>query len=204
MSESTNIKIVRAAAELFAARGYSAVSTKDIAKLAGVNESTLFCQYGDKRKIMEAAMRYAVEAVTPERVNAALAIRDFEDAIRTLAHSLMERVTVPYMRLQYAFAMEMPRGSVDAFSRDQIRPVHEALVARIRREQRSGRVQSKVHPYAIARALICVLYGHATSVAFWGDEWKRVTRVKPDYVDNYVTIWLRGILVDSEHLRPRK
>lgn len=205
MTTDTNQRIVCAAIELFASRGYSAISTKDIAKAAAVNEATLFRQFGDKRSIMEAAIAHKIAtAMPPERIRAALAIRDFEDAMRTFARCVMSLFSTEYIRLTNAFAMEMPREAIDAFTRKHFKPAHDALAARIKAEQRARRVHATVQPYAIGRALICVLYGHAAAVAFWGDEWKRVTHVRPEHVENYVTVWLRGILLDSKHLPPCK
>lgn len=202
MANRTTERILLAAAEAFASHGFSAASTKDIAKAAGVNETTIFRQFHDKRSLLESAIRHEVTTVlNPDRIKDALAIRDFDDAMRTYARLLMELFSPRYVRLSSVYALEMPQSHIDAFTHKFIRPPHEALAARIRAEQRAKRVRSNIHPFAISRSLICLLYGHAASFAFWGKEWKRVTRVKPEHIDSYVTMWLRGALVESSHLR---
>lgn len=49
--------LVRGAArDLFAARGYQATTTRDIAAEAGVDEATIYRQFGSKRKLFESAV----------------------------------------------------------------------------------------------------------------------------------------------------
>lgn len=52
---STSDKIMLAAIELMAEKGYHGTTTKEIAALAGVNEVTLFRHFGSKQKLLEAA-----------------------------------------------------------------------------------------------------------------------------------------------------
>ncbi|MGF9914149.1 TetR/AcrR family transcriptional regulator [Paenibacillus ehimensis] len=57
-------KILLAAIDLMAEKGYKGVSTKEIAAAAGLSEMTLFRHFGSKQNVLEAAMDrfyYAVE-----------------------------------------------------------------------------------------------------------------------------------------------
>lgn len=68
-SSATKDTIVRAAADLFAERGYKATTTRAIADRAGVNEVTIFRLFGTKRGVLAAlgesfAQRMAGFAVT--------------------------------------------------------------------------------------------------------------------------------------------
>ena len=54
------IQIIEAAKELFASRGYKAVTTKEIAQVSRVNEVTIFRQFGNKEKLFEQVLIYAV------------------------------------------------------------------------------------------------------------------------------------------------
>ncbi|MFC0215075.1 TetR/AcrR family transcriptional regulator [Paenibacillus chartarius] len=54
-TESSSDKLLRAAIELIAEKGYNGVSTKEIAAAAGVNEVTLFRNFGTKLQLLEAA-----------------------------------------------------------------------------------------------------------------------------------------------------
>ena len=53
--QSTSDKILLAAIDLMAEKGYNGTTTKEIAAYAGVNEVTLFRHFGSKQKLLEAA-----------------------------------------------------------------------------------------------------------------------------------------------------
>ena len=48
MYDETQIKIMDATMTLIIEKGYSGATTKEIARLAGVNESTIFRRFGEK------------------------------------------------------------------------------------------------------------------------------------------------------------
>ncbi|AJY77970.1 transcriptional regulator [Paenibacillus beijingensis] len=52
---SSSDKLLSAAIELMAEKGYHGVTTREIAAAAGLNEVTLFRQFGSKQKLLEAA-----------------------------------------------------------------------------------------------------------------------------------------------------
>lgn len=52
---NTGDKLILAAIDLMAEKGYHATTTKEIAAAAGVNEVTLFRHFGSKQKLLEAA-----------------------------------------------------------------------------------------------------------------------------------------------------
>ncbi len=54
---ATDETVFDAALALLADRGYSGATTRGIAKAAGINEVTLFRRYGDKRRLILAAIR---------------------------------------------------------------------------------------------------------------------------------------------------
>src|SRR5690625_4984484 len=56
MSEDTKDKIIRAAIDLVDEKGYKGATTRMIAEVAGVNEVTLFRQFGSKQGVLEAAI----------------------------------------------------------------------------------------------------------------------------------------------------
>jgi AcrR family transcriptional regulator len=52
-------RVLRAAAQLFAELGYRGATTRRIAREAGVNEVTLFRQFGSKQELIRSAIRHA-------------------------------------------------------------------------------------------------------------------------------------------------
>lgn len=56
MYDETQLKIMDATMTLIIEKGYSGATTREIAQLAGVNESTIFRRFGEKKEIVVAAM----------------------------------------------------------------------------------------------------------------------------------------------------
>ena len=56
MFDETQIKIIDATMTIIVEKGYSGTTTKNIAKLAGVNECTIFRKFDGKKEIILAAM----------------------------------------------------------------------------------------------------------------------------------------------------
>ena len=81
----TKINLLRAAVELFAQRGYSAASVRDITKRVGIKESSLYKHFQSKDEMLETIFvnfRRDVEAILPplesiERIVEAMSLREF-------------------------------------------------------------------------------------------------------------------------------
>lgn len=61
-------RIVRAAAELFAERGFDSVSVADIAERAEVGRTTFFRHFGDKQEVVFAREQALLDALTVENL----------------------------------------------------------------------------------------------------------------------------------------
>ena len=83
MSEQTRENIMNAAQELFAESGYAAVTTKEIAKNAGISEVTLYRYFDSKRSLFNAI-------VTEHMHNHNLASYVENEATYDARHDLME------------------------------------------------------------------------------------------------------------------
>ncbi len=70
------IKIVQAAVEIFAEKGYSATSTSEIAQKAGVAEGTIFRHYKTKQNLL-----LAIVSPIMEKLVAPFVIRNFQEVL---------------------------------------------------------------------------------------------------------------------------
>ncbi|HEX7646356.1 MAG TPA: helix-turn-helix domain-containing protein [Noviherbaspirillum sp.] len=195
MANATDDKIIRAATELFAARGYAAVGTKDIARRAGVNESTLFRVFGGKRQVFDAVMRSLYQTLIPaEEVKRMMAAPDFEQAMREFADRLTRLYTQNYIRITVAVVIELKRPS--AHVRNVSSPIYAPVLRRIAREMRAGTLR-KMPPGRALRGLAFMIYAHAFTSALFGSEYRKLMAMRDDETGDYVDIWLNGLKPNS-------
>ena len=90
-------RIVRAAAELFAERGYAKVSVSDIAERAEVGRTTFFRHFGDKQEVVFAREEALLQALTAGKLGPTTAEdrspRSAVEALRPLVLQLCAHIT---------------------------------------------------------------------------------------------------------------
>ncbi len=84
MSSPAADKVLDAAAQLFAERGYQATTTRQLAERAGVNEVSVFRGFGTKQGVLAAVVQRVV-AEQPGRAASALAELPLAEAVSELA-----------------------------------------------------------------------------------------------------------------------
>ncbi|MEV8443619.1 TetR family transcriptional regulator [Actinosynnema sp. NPDC051121] len=82
-------QIVAAAFELFAERGFAAVTVADIAERAEVGRTTFFRYFGDKQEVVFSDEQAMVEALT-ERYRSAAPVTDLPGAVAQLREIVVE------------------------------------------------------------------------------------------------------------------
>ena len=97
--DQTGQNIIDAAMELVVERGYTATTTKDIAKRAGVNECTIFRKFKGKKEIV-------LQAMEQKRWHPDLEPEDFKNETGNLTEDLcqfariyMKKVTPEFVKL---------------------------------------------------------------------------------------------------------
>jgi AcrR family transcriptional regulator len=90
-------RIVQAADELFAARGFDDVSVSDIAARADVGRTTFFRYFGDKQEVVFAQEQQMLDAIAEvaqrQRFAAARTVTEAVEQLRPIVVSLCERAT---------------------------------------------------------------------------------------------------------------
>lgn len=66
--KNTSDRIIEAFLELFRTHGYKGTTTRSISELAGVNEVTIFRNFGSKKKVMEKAVESLVRNIELDRL----------------------------------------------------------------------------------------------------------------------------------------
>ncbi|HSK47418.1 MAG TPA: TetR/AcrR family transcriptional regulator [Coriobacteriia bacterium] len=154
MSPATDTaeKIVSAASELFAERGYAATTTRSIAERAGVNEVTIFRHFDNKLGILKAlGQRFAEKSAAHSLAE----LPDPTDARATLLalarREITESVENGGVALRLAFdAKSVPE--IGALMGEG--PGHnvEALAAYMADRQKAGDLRGDVEPRVLAEA----------------------------------------------------
>ena len=87
--ESTRSRLVEAASELFAERGYERTSTQDIARRAGLTTGAIYSNFRGKRELLLAAISQPAEALRSRVGGARRAGASALDLIRAGSHRLV-------------------------------------------------------------------------------------------------------------------
>ncbi|MFB3814981.1 MAG: TetR/AcrR family transcriptional regulator [Terriglobales bacterium] len=128
--QGTEERILEAAAQLFSRQGFNGTSTRAIARLADVNETTLFRYFVRKRDLFWAVIASRLQRVRMRRElqNSLASDADLEEVLPMIFEFLVQ--TVQYqpelMRLLYFSALEL-RPAAERICKDELGPIFAAI-----------------------------------------------------------------------------
>jgi HlyD family secretion protein len=199
----TRERILRASAEVFAARGYTGATTRAICAAAGVNAALVNYYFRSKSELYHAVVAMLFEntaqplTVLPDGVvDAASWRRALRDWVR-LALSISSAEQPPASWCASLMAQEqcLPSAMADEIHRRFARPVHESLRRLIRMGMRAPDDEMDLNLRASSVASQCVVYALR---AHWEQSFKpsEVSRQAwLDHVAAHITYGLLGGLV---------
>lgn len=197
-AETRRNQIVAVAAELFASRGFSGTTTKEIAEGAGVSEAIIFRHFASKDKLYAAILDHKVKQGT-ERIKAQLeeaAIRKDDRAFfGALALEMLDfhSKDQTFMRLLLFSALEGHELS-SIFFDSTARDIKNHIRKYIKQRSSDGAFRS-IDPAVAARAFVgMVLHQVQARTIFKDDDVKLSNR---QIADRFVEIFLNGVR-DSE------
>jgi AcrR family transcriptional regulator len=148
-------EVVQAATQLFAHQGYHGTSTREIARLAGISENTLFRHFEHKEDIFLSALQAALDGIKlrKELVEGMAACEPPEVVFPQVFSLLVDTVTFrPQLLSLLAVAMIELRWKAETICQKHLSPLfaifHEYLV----RNMESGHVR-KLDPSMVISAL---------------------------------------------------
>lgn len=131
----TEVRIVEAAVQLFARRGYKGTSTREIAHVAGLNEATLFRYFSRKADLFWTAIESRLDRLKlgRELQNGLSTDVDPEIVVPMLVEFMVEQMAQQpeLMRLLYVAGFELP--GADRMFREHLGPIFDAVNAYFRR-----------------------------------------------------------------------
>jgi AcrR family transcriptional regulator len=190
----TEVRIVEAAAQLFAQNGFKGTTTRDIAQLADLNEATLFRYFPRKPDLFWAAVESHMARVKLAR-----------DTQTRLASDDVPTVVVPLLvaflldsfhhqpqlrRLLHVAAFELPQSG--KMIREHLGPIFDMVCAYFKRCAEKGTV-AKVEPSLATLGLLGAVTAHqGLCLLFTGKEAPYANHQQA--LSAYVVLWLNGLL----------
>lgn len=141
-TEQTRAKLIKAATEVFANAGLTKATTREIARVAGVNEVTLFRHFQCKEQLLKAVIQQAVALQAESLAHQDEWTQDLYVDLRDYAR-LCSRVMVEHEALIRTFIGEAKRYPDAArqivYEIDQ--SLHQQMVTYLQKAQQNGKVR---------------------------------------------------------------
>lgn len=189
MYDETQQKILNSTMMLIMEKGYTATTTKDIAKKAGINECTIFRKFKGKKEIIEAAMSL------PEW-NPCLKENDFEytgELVKDLcsfAEIYSKKVTPKMVKI----SLGLRSPDLYEITKDGIREIPDifkkVLVNYFTDMQEQNKIQTD-DIESLAVAFLSMNFGYVFFKASFGDELTELQ--SKEYIESSVRHFVNGI-----------
>lgn len=189
MYDETQKKILNATMLLIMEKGYTATTTKDIAKKAGVNECTIFRKFKGKKEIIEAAM-------TLPEWNPCLKESDFKytgdliDDLCSFAEVYLKKVTPKMVKI----SLGLRSPDLYEITRDGIREIPDTFKKVLVQYFTQMRKQDKIQTEdieSLAVAFLAMNFGFVFFKASFGDELTELQ--SKEYIESSVRHFVNGI-----------
>ncbi len=189
MYDETQQKILNSTMMLIMEKGYTATTTKDIAKKAGINECTIFRKFKGKKEIIEAAMSL------PEW-NPCLKENDFEytgELVKDLcsfAEVYSKKVTPKMVKI----SLGLRSPDLYEITKDGIREIPDifkkVLINYFVEMQKQNKIQTD-DIESLAVAFLAMNFGYVFFKASFGDELTELQ--SKEYIESSVRHFVNGI-----------
>jgi AcrR family transcriptional regulator len=182
-------EIVAIAGELFATRGYSNTTVREIADAAGILSGSLYHHFDSKESMIEALMRDFLVRIEGEYAAVAAAGADPVTTLRELVHVAFgalatDRAAVAVMLNEYNVLVEHPRF---AFLLDAVEATERLWIEVLDAGMRAGDLRADVPADAVYRFLRDAIW---VSVRWYRPEGPQQA---DDIADDYLTVLLGGL-----------
>ena len=189
-------RVLRAATALFAVRGFQGTSTRDVAKRARVNETTLFRLFKNKQDLYLNVLNRKMGTGVPGWLLPVLrSSADPASVCTSLAKRIQEFFDPTFMRLLFFAALEKP-GLLRKRFRPTLLSFYETLGGQIQTRIDAG-VLRKLDAKLMGRAFVAMIVYHEIFGELLGG------RDFPgcngnEFVPVYTDIWLHGVYAPSD------
>jgi AcrR family transcriptional regulator len=194
-------QILRTAISLFAQRGFSGTTTKEIAKAAGVSEAMVFRHFSSKSELYDAildnrachdGMRFPWEE--SPAIQEAIRNKDDYAVFYNLALLAMtkQQSDEGFMRLLFYSALE-EHELAERFFSEFVSRVYEFIGAYIARRQADGAIRD-IEPRVVVRAFMGMMIHHSLNNILWDKQRRLLNITNEEAAKSFAEIILRGVL----------
>jgi AcrR family transcriptional regulator len=198
-SNPTRQRLIHAALELFAAQGVTETTTRQIAESAGVNEVTLFRQFGNKHGLLLAVIEEAAvfTQLGQTLVQQATPTSDLNKALKDYATACLQALEgVPEMvRSVVGEAGQFPSENREALGRG-FTQANRYVAEYFAKVIRHGQLHTHLPAEKLASLLNNMLLGYA--VLEFTSEFHHLWQNREDFLESLVTLFLRGAVSSSQ------
>jgi len=193
--EETRARIMQAASQLFAEKGFSGTTTRAIAERSGVNEVTLFRHFGTKENLAKAIMDQFGGLAIADDLSARFS-GDYVQDLTLVGHAMMKVMTErsDAMRMAICEAGNFPEfQQVVAENPRQLR----RMLARYFERQMDANLIHSGHPEVLAQAFLGMFFSYTVLRGFLLDSLQPEISSE-EIVEQFVTLFVRGTLINQE------
>jgi TetR/AcrR family transcriptional regulator len=170
-------RILEAAIQLFARKGFQGTKTKEISEAAGINEALIFRDFHSKEKLYCAILEYASSRINAERWIEELSAYAAQQNDQALFSKLAVRYIQSWVRERNLYRLMLysaleQHELARKFRERQIEPLERFIEMYVRSRQADGAFGS-ADPHAIARSFLNMCQHHVLRQVLYGDtgEW---------------------------------
>ncbi|MEJ6480976.1 TetR/AcrR family transcriptional regulator [Nostoc punctiforme UO1] len=190
-STLTRTRLIEAASQVFASLGVQGATTREIARVAGVNEVTLFRHFASKEQLLGAVIKNALALQTEALAYPEAWTQDLKIDLRQYAHlyNTMLEAQEDLIRTFIGEAKRHPEAAKQVIQ-EAAEPLREKLVAYLESSQKLGTVRVDLAPFPAVDMFTGMLLAGmlCRSAKFNQDSYSC-----EDYIETCVDIFVRGI-----------
>ncbi|WP_066379003.1 MULTISPECIES: TetR/AcrR family transcriptional regulator [unclassified Anabaena] len=187
----TRTRLIEAASQVFARLGVQGATTREIARVAGVNEVTLFRHFASKEQLLKAVIENALRLQTEALAHPEAWTQDLRTDLKHYAelYNTMLEAQEDLIRTFIGEAKRHPEAAKQVIE-EAVKPLAEKLVAYLQSCQKRGTVRTDINPLpAVDMFTGMLLAGMLCRNA----KLKHNSYSRDEYIDTCVDVVVRGI-----------
>ena len=189
--DETSLKILDATMQLIMEKGYASTTTKDIAKAANVNESTIFRKFNSKKNIVLKSMKEKKWHPDLCEEDFKKVKYDLEKDMKYFAETYLSRVTPQFLKL--AIGLRTPELFNDTSNGIMKIPsvFKESFIKYLNEMKKMNKISMDNDVEAISMLFLSVNLGFVFFKASFEDKLSSIQ--KEDYINNCISVFINGI-----------